>query len=254
MTGNPYQLDGRRILITGASAGIGRATAQRCAELGATIVGLGRNEERLTETIATLSGKGHAYQVADVDDTDGLLRTVEAVVAANGPLAGIVHAAGVQRATPLRVARTEDFLAHYRTNALGAATLLAAVAKRGVASPQGCSVVLVGSVMSTLGAVGLAAYCSSKAAVVSLAKSAALELATAGVRVNAVLPGIVDTEMSRRYLSSLAEDQVRTIRGKHPLGIGQPEDVAHAIVFLLGDTARWITGTCLTVDGGYSAQ
>jgi NAD(P)-dependent dehydrogenase (short-subunit alcohol dehydrogenase family) len=68
------------------------------------------------------------------------------------------------------------------------------------------------------------------------------------------LPGIVETEMSRAYLSSLAEDQVQAIRAKHPLGLGRPEDVAHAILFLLGDTGRWITGTCLTVDGGYSAQ
>lgn len=254
MTGSPFQLDGRRILITGASSGIGRATAQCCAELGATIACLGRNETRLTETVASLAGKNHTQHVVDVDDADGLVRAVETIVAAGGPLAGIVHSAGVQRATPLRVARVEDFVSHYRTNALAAAALLSAVAKRGVASPQGCSVVLVGSVMSTLGAAGLAAYCSSKAAVVGLAKSAALELAAAGVRVNAVLPGMVDTEMSRAYLSSLAQDQVQAIRTKHPLGLGQPGDVAYAILFLLADTGRWITGTCLTVDGGYSAQ
>ena len=253
MTGSPFQLDGRHILITGASAGIGRATAHCCAELGATVACLGRNEQRLAETVAMLPGKGHTRHVADVDDAAGLARTVE-IVAAGGPLAGIVHAAGVQRAKPLRVSQTEDFLGHYRTNALAAATLLAAVARRGIARPQGCSVVLVGSVMSTLGAAGLAAYCTSKAAIVGLAKSAALELSAAGVRVNAVLPGVVDTEMSRTYLSSLAEDQVQAIRGKHPLGIGRPQDVAHAIAFLLGDAARWITGTCLTVDGGYSAQ
>ncbi|HEY4308531.1 MAG TPA: SDR family oxidoreductase [Pirellulales bacterium] len=254
MTSNPFQLPGRRVIITGASSGIGRATAVKCAELGATVVCLGRNEERLQETVTSLAGSGHSHRTIDVDDADALTRTIETIAAEGGPLGGIVHSAGVQRVTPLRIAKAEDFLSQYRTNALSAAAILAAVAKRKVADPNGASVVLVGSVMSVLGAAGLAAYCSSKSALTGLVQAGALELATARIRVNAVLPGVVETEMSQKYLAALAEDQVQAIRSKHPLGLGQAEDVALSIVFLLGDAARWITGTCLTVDGGYSAQ
>jgi NAD(P)-dependent dehydrogenase (short-subunit alcohol dehydrogenase family) len=253
MTDDPFQLTGKRILVTGASSGIGRAIAKRCADLGAVLVCLGRNEDRLAETMAQLVGTGHEQHIIDVDDSDALIQTVEAI-AASSPLSGIAHAAGVQRVVPLRVAKPVDFLNQYRTNTLSGAALLTAIAKRNVASPQGCSVVLIGSVMSVLGAAGLTAYCSAKAAVTGLVRAAALELAPARIRVNAILPGIVDTEMSRRYLAGLAADQVQAIKSAHPLGFGEPEDVAHAAAFLHADASRWITGTCLTVDGGFSAH
>ena len=161
---NPLSLEGKRMLVTGASSGIGRATAELCSRLGAQLICLGRDEHRLHETLAAMAGEHHSSYVADVDDADALSRLVQSAVEKSGPLAGIVHSAGMQHAVPLRIAKSDDFLRQYRTNALSAAQLLSAVARRGVASPDGCSVVLVGSVMSVLGAAGLAAYCSSKAA------------------------------------------------------------------------------------------
>jgi NAD(P)-dependent dehydrogenase (short-subunit alcohol dehydrogenase family) len=254
MIENPLSLEGKRLLMTGASSGIGRATSELCSRLGARLICLGRDQQRLNDTLASLAGEQHSSRVADADDAEALPRLVQGIVEESGPLAGIVHSAGIQRVAPLRIAKADDFLAQYRTNALAAAQLLAAVARRGVASPDGCSVVLVGSVMSVRGAAGLASYCSSKAALLGLVRAAAIELASARIRVNAVLPGVVHTEMSRRYLASLADDQVRAIEQSHPLGLGKPEDVAQAIAFLLADASRWITGTSLTVDGGYSAQ
>jgi len=251
---NKFSLAGKRILVTGASSGIGRATAQLCSQLGASLICVGRDAGRLSQTLESLIGARHTIVLADVDDADELPRLLQSSVAASEPLSGVVHAAGVQRATPLRIAKAEDFLSQFRTNALSAAMIVSAVARRGVAHPDGCSVVLVGSVMSVVGAAGLAAYCTSKAAIAGLVRSAALELAAAKIRVNAVLPGMVDTEMSRRYRAAMAADQVRAIEQMHPLGLGEPTDVAHSIAFLLADAARWITGSCLTVDGGYSAH
>ncbi|HEY1598585.1 MAG TPA: SDR family NAD(P)-dependent oxidoreductase [Pirellulales bacterium] len=251
---NPFSLEGKRVLVTGASSGIGRAAAQMCAQLGATLICLGRDEQRLQQTLGSLAGDGHVVRVADLDDADVLPPMLQDLTAEIGPLSGLVHSAGVLRSTPLRVAKADDFLSQYRTNTVSAALLLKAASRRGVSSPQGCSVVLIGSVVSMLGAAGLAAYCASKAALTGLARTAALELATARIRVNAVLPGMVETKMASDYRATMAADQVQAIEQMHPLGLGQPADVAGAIVFLLSDASRWITGSCLTVDGGYSAH
>jgi len=254
MADDALNLAGKCILITGASSGIGRATAQLMAHRGARIVGLARDANRLEETRASLAGSNHLVRSVDLEDAAAIGPLVQDLVQETAPLAAIVHAAGVQHARPLRMSRPDDFLAHYRVNALAGAMLLAAVSKRGIAAEGGCSVVLVGSVMSELGAAGLSAYCSSKGALLGLVRAAALELAAARIRVNAVLPGVVDTEMSRHHRATLGAEHVKQIEQMHPLGIGQAEDVAQAIAFLASDAARWITGTCLTVDGGYSAQ
>jgi len=254
MPSNPFNLEGRRVLVTGASSGIGRATCSLLAGMGAELVCLGRNESRLAETLASLGPGQHQSHLADLTDSDAIVPLLVRLASEGGAFSGVVHSAGIQRAAPLRIAKSKDFVDHFSTNALSAAMITSAIAKRGVATPAGCSVVLVGSVMSVLGAAGLSAYCASKGALVGLTRAAALELAGAKIRVNAVLPGVVDTEMSRDYLSLLGEEHAQAIARMHPLGLGTADDVAQSIAFLLSDAARWITGTCLTVDGGYSAH
>lgn len=254
MQDNPFNLVGRRVLVTGASSGIGRATSVLLASLGAELVCLGRDEGRLAETIAALAPGKHTAVQFDLTDADGIGPLLSRLATAEGPLAGVVHSAGIQRAAPLRIVKSKDYVDQFNVNALSAAMLTAAIGKRGVAASTGCSVVLIGSVMSALGAAGLSAYCASKGALVGLTRAAALELASARIRVNAILPGVVDTEMSRKHLAQLGEEHIQSVRRMHPLGIGSADDVAGAVAFLLSDAARWITGSCLTVDGGYSAH
>ena len=254
MPENPFNLSGRRVLVTGASSGIGRATSVLLASLGAELVCLGRDEARLNETLASLSAGKHITQQFDLTDADAIAPLVSKLASEGGPFAGVVHSAGVQRAAPLRIVKSKDFVDQFNANSLSAAMLTAAISKRGVAAPAGCSVVLIGSVMSVLGAAGLSAYCASKGALVGIVRAAALELAPARIRVNAILPGVVDTEMSRQHLAQLGEEHIQNVQRMHPLGIGAAEDVAGAVAFLLSDAARWVTGSCLTVDGGYSAH
>ena len=125
--------------------------------------------------------------------------------------------------------------------------------QKGVHTDSG-SIVLMASVMGLVGAVGRSVYCSSKGAVVGLTKSLALELARDGLRVNCVAPAFVATSMFQEMKTQLGAEQIGAIESAHPLGIGEPRDVAHAIAFLLADTGRWITGTTLVVDGGYTAH
>jgi NAD(P)-dependent dehydrogenase (short-subunit alcohol dehydrogenase family) len=254
MTLNPMDLTGRCILITGASSGLGRATAMLMSQLGARLLLLGRNEERLQQTLAALEGEGHQYLAFDMNDVQGIASMVAEQAAKIGPFSGLVHSAGTTQTRPLQVCRPEDMENLFRINVVAASQLLRGLTKPRVVSSTGCSAVLVGSVMSCVGAPGKAAYSTSKAAVLGLVRSAALELARQKIRVNAILPGYFRSEMNERDEKSMTAEQVQEIEKLHPLGIGRVEDVAAAAAFLVADASRWITGAGLTVDGGFTAH
>lgn len=246
----PLDLSGRRVLVTGASSGIGRETAVLLAELGAAVVLAGRDRTRLEQTAAALSGGGHAIEAFDLSDTEAIPARLKDVSQRLGPLSGLVHCGGMHQVQPLRVARGADFLALMTVNVLSAAMLAKGYRQKGVAA--GGSIVLLSSVMSVVGQPGVSAYSASKGALVALSRSLALELAAEGIRVNCVSPGFVETEMGERLRRQMTPEQFAALQGMHPLGLGRPRDVAHAVAFLLADTARWITGSNLIVDGGYT--
>jgi NAD(P)-dependent dehydrogenase (short-subunit alcohol dehydrogenase family) len=254
MTLNPMDLTGRSVLITGASSGLGRATAVLMSQLGARLLLLGRSEERLQQTLASLEGEGHQCLAFDLNEVQGIAAMVAEQAAKIGPFSGLVHSAGVTQTRPLQICRPEDIENLFRVNVVAASQLLRGLTKPRVISPDGCSAVIVGSVMSCVGAPGKASYSTSKAAVLGLVRSAALELARQRIRVNALLPGYFRSEMNERDEKSMTSEQVQEIEKLHPLGIGRAEDVAGAAAFLVADASRWITGTGLTVDGGYTAH
>lgn len=250
---NPLNLTCRTFLVTGASSGIGRETASLLSELGARIVLVGRSQERLDETVHNLSGSGHRAEVFDLSQTEQISGWIKSLCATVGPLNGLVHCAGIQSTMPLRVLSPEVFEVAYRINVIAAAMLAKGFRQKGCCTPGG-SIVLLSSVRGLVGEVAVSAYSSSKAAVLGLTRSLAVELARETIRVNCVVPGVVKTEMTEQVFSSLTPDQVSSIESMHPLGFGKPRDVAHAIAFLLADTASWITGSSLVVDGGYTAR
>ena len=250
---NPMNLTGCSFLVTGASSGIGRETAVLLSQLGARIVLVGRNQERLNETSRNLSGSSHHAEVFDLSQTEQIPSWVKSLCATVGPLNGLVHCAGIQSTMPLRVSSPAVFEEAYRINVIATAMLVKGFRQKGCCTSGG-SIVLLSSVMGLVGGVAVSAYSSSKAAVLGLTRSLALELARETIRVNCVVPGVVKTEMTEQVFSSLTPDQVSSIESMHPLGFGKPRDVAHAIAFLLADTASWITGSSLVVDGGYTAR
>lgn len=251
---NPLDLSGKRILITGASSGIGRETAKLLDALNARLVLAGRNEERLNQVLDSLEGGPHRIEVFDLAATDQIPRWVQGI-ASNDPLDAIVHAAGKQVTAPIRILSAAMLDDVFKTNLHSAAMLARAFCGKASHKAEGGSLVFVSSVMGTVtGKPAIAAYCASKAALSGLAKSLALELAPDRIRVNCVAPAFVETEMLAGLRETLPAAQLEALEKAHPLGFGKPRDIAHAIAFLVAETGRWISGTTLVVDGGYSAQ
>lgn len=248
---NPLNLEGHRLLVTGAASGIGFATSRLFRALGASVVMLDRDEARLAEAAAELEASAVCF---DLLDTDGLPALFVELARTEGPFSGLVHAAGVSSISPTRLltsARYRDVLA---INAEAALALLRGFQHRSVCRANGGSVVFISSVIGLVGSAGASAYAMSKAALTGLAKSAALEFAPRAIRVNCIAPGFVKTAMFEGNSRLWSEDQRRQIESSHPLGLGEPEDIANAAAFLVADASRWITGSVLVCDGGYTAS
>jgi len=249
---NPFSLDAKHILVTGASSGIGREVAIWLSRQGAVLTLVARDEERLAATAQALEGKGHQTAVIDFLGDEDVSRWMKELVRSSCPFDGLVHAAGVQMPMPIRATSLNHWEKIMSTNVSSGFSLIKAFRQKGVCQPDS-SIVLISSVMARAGEPALLGYCASKGAVESMARAAALELAREGIRVNCVAPGVVQTEMVESLQNLIGEDSMQAIREKHPLGIGNPSDVAYAVNYLLSPAARWVTGTSLVVDGGYLA-
>lgn len=252
--GNLFSLNGKRILVTGSTGGLGQVTANLLAELGASVIAAGRDTERLTRITGSLPGAGHTPLAIDLEKSEQIVPAIRGLSQGSGGLDGVVHLAGIDETKPLNVCSPDQFARLYRVNVVAAAMLLKALTLSGLGSGRRSSVVLVGSVMSVVGSPARSAYAASKSALLGLTRSAALELGRKGIRVNVVLPGYIQTNMTMKQQAILTVNQLEEIKRMHPLGLGTPEDVASSVAFLLSDAARWITGSLLTVDGGYTAH
>jgi len=249
---NPMSLAGRRVLVTGASSGIGRAVAQLVAQLDGTVVAAGRDAGRLAATVESLAGAGHEAVAFDLGEIDAIPPFVQKLSAEGGALAGIAHCAGIQIGKPVRVTDQAFMDQMFRINVESGIALARGLRQRGVAVP-GASLVLLSSVSALVGQASNVVYCASKGAVLAATKALAVELMRDKIRVNAVLPALVETEMAERFRATMTEAQWQGYAAQYPMGIGRPEDIANAVAFLLSDAARWINGIGLVIDGGVLA-
>ncbi|WP_374945172.1 SDR family NAD(P)-dependent oxidoreductase [Sphingomonas sp.] len=246
-------LAGRRILVTGASSGIGRETAIRLAQHGAQLIAMGRDEGRLAQTAAALAGDGHLVRAADLTDADATADIVQALAKEVGPLHGVFHSAGSSLVLPAKLTKNRHLDEVFGAGFRGAFGIARAAAKKGVVADGG-SVVFMSSVSSLRGRQGMVAYSAAKGAVDGMVRALATELATRRIRANSIVSGAVETAMHNDFVSSVDETLVANYRDLHLLGFGQPGDVANAAIFLLSDASVWITGTSMAVDGGYTAK
>ncbi|MEN6294002.1 MAG: SDR family oxidoreductase [Methanobacterium sp.] len=244
-------LKGKRILITGASSGIGRSCAILCSELGAEIIACGRNEDRLAQTMSSLSGSGHIHLIFELNDEYVIEETLKSIQGTT-PVSGFIHSAGIERTNPLKTIYMDDFTEMFKTNVAAAVAITKQIMKPGMYDKNGMSIVLISSVSALRGEKGKIEYCSTKSAVSGLTKSLAQELASKGVRVNDICPSMVKSEMLDRMFESLPEESVEDILQKHLLGILDVNDVANMAAYLVSDLSRHITGTSIILDSGYS--
>jgi NAD(P)-dependent dehydrogenase (short-subunit alcohol dehydrogenase family) len=256
MPDSPSFLDfgGRWVVVTGASSGLGRATAAELAAHGARVVLVGRDESRLAQASAELGSAEHRVLPLDLAAHDTIAPAVAALHKDVGPLYGLCHAAGVVETRPLATNTVSVVQSQLDVNLLGGLELARAVCRRDVMTPEGGSLLFISSVYGRVGMPGQIGYCASKGALTAAVRAMAIELARRQIRVNCLSPGLVLTQMTEQALGLLSAEHVDKLKAAHPLGPGQPHDVARAAVFLLTPGTRWITGADLAVDGGFTAQ
>lgn len=249
-----FSLFNKNIIVTGASSGIGRSCAIEFSKYGASVALVGRDEKRLHETLEKMYFPDkHMVTQQDLTQYEELEGFVTNIVKKIGKIDGLLHAAGIEIVLPLKMLKPSHFENIFAINVTAGFQLAKEVVKKKNLSEQGGSLVFIASVAGISGQAGKLAYSTSKAAVINGAKTLALELASNKVRVNAISPGICKTEMSNAFLNKIPEESKQELIKRHPLGIGEPQDIANAAIFLLSDASRWITGTNLIVDGGYTA-
>ncbi len=247
---NIVDLTGRQILITGASSGMGRETAILCSKLGAKVVLVARNEVRLQEAMSNLEGDGHAYYSFDLSKVDEIEDFIKMVVSERGAMDGFVHSAGVGSTRPLKLLKPAALREVMEINYFSFVEIIRCLMKKN-AYNEGMSIVGISSISSKQGNQTKTAYCASKSAMDASVRCLAKELADKKVRVNAVNPALIKTEIYQQFLNNSGESEdAKNIMQRQYLGIGEPIDVANMIVYLLSDAAKFITGSCVDIDGG----
>jgi NAD(P)-dependent dehydrogenase (short-subunit alcohol dehydrogenase family) len=246
-------LSNKHIVITGASSGIGREVALLVNKLGAKVSLIGRKKDLLESLIQDLQGGENQFYEFDVTNFNDIDNLVSRIVATNGLIDGFVHSAGIEMTRPLKMLKIEHYREVFDINTISALEITKSITKNTNISTN-ASIIYISSIVAILGQPGKTAYSASKGALIAAAKCLALELAPKGIRVNTILPALVETDMSSKVLASLSEEGKNNILKMHPLGFGMPIDIANSAAFLLSSAARWITGSEFLIDGGYSAS
>jgi NAD(P)-dependent dehydrogenase (short-subunit alcohol dehydrogenase family) len=244
---NPFSLEGKTILVTGASSGIGRSVAIECSKMGAKIIITARNEERLHETLSQMEGTDHFVIIADLSNEDERNQ----LVATTPNLDGLANCAGLVKTLPFSFVDVKPLAAIMDVNFMAPTLISAQLVKKKKISKNG-SIVFIASIDGPITAhLGNSMYAASKGAVTAMAKNMAIDLASKKIRVNCVLPGMVETPFI--HSGAITQEQLNADMKLYPMKCyGKPEEIAYAVIYFLSDASSWTTGSNLVVDGGFT--
>lgn len=246
---NPFSLEGKTILITGASSGIGRGIAIECSKMGAKLLLNGRDEERLNETMSLLEGNCHNIQQADLSKQEEIEELVERMPEING----CVHSSGIPKICAVKYINKNTIDEIFNINTVAPILLTSLLLKKKKIQKRS-SIVFISSIYgSFVGNIGDSLYSATKGAINGFIKSAAIELASQGTRVNGISPGVIQTQILELSKSIFSQEQLKNTIQRYPLKrFGTTNDVAYGAIYLLSDASSWVTGTNLKIDGGYT--
>lgn len=244
---NPFSLENKRILVTGASSGIGQCIAIECSKMGAQMVVTARNQERLHETVSQIAISDSQEIIADISTMEG----VDAIVEQVPVLDGLVLNAGIIHTAPVKFINEENMMAVFNTNILSSIRLVQRLIKKKKLN-RNASVVFISSISTFQVKKGNSLYSATKGAVNSFAKALAVEVGHLGIRVNCIQPGNIKTRVMDA--GAITEEQRAEYMKKYILGEGEPIDVAYPAIYLLSNAAKWVTGSIFTIDGGGTLQ
>jgi NAD(P)-dependent dehydrogenase (short-subunit alcohol dehydrogenase family) len=251
---NPLTLNGKKFLVTGASSGLGRATSVILSKLGAELI-LWDIEGRGLMTTKEMCGESKIITViSDLQNISEIKTNLFESVEKLGKLNGLVHLAGIPCISPLKNIKHKNINDVFNLNTYSALELSKNFATKNVYDGNSGSIVFISSIYGLVGSVANVGYAMSKSALHGITKSLAIELAPKKIRVNCIAPGFVKTSMLDSISTLFDQEYFEKINKLHPLGLGEAEDVANLIAFLFSDMSKWITGSIINIDGGYTAQ
>lgn len=241
---NPFSLEGKTILVTGASSGIGRGIAIACSKMGASVIVNGRNEERLNETLLQMNGENNQKAVADLSN----LGNVSSMVSALPKLDGIVHCAGIGQRVLCKQLQESDLDNMMDVNFKAPVMLQTELLKQKKIN-KAASIVFIASIAAESPTIGNAMYCASKGAIISYANCLSIELAPRLIRVNCISPAMVWTDLI--FKGGITEEELKEDEKRYPLKrYGTPEDIANLSIYLLSNASSWMTGSNIKLTGG----
>lgn len=252
---NPFSLEGKVIVISGAASGIARQCAISCSRMGGKLILLDLNAEGLQETMGMVERpEEHYWASVNLLEYEKVGEIIKEAVAKVGRINGLLNCAGISTTNLFKLTKPEELDKFFHVNVYTGYFLAQECTKMGNLSKEGGSIVFFSSVAGSYGEVGKSTYGMTKAALLNLAKHLACEMARKNVRVNSISPGAICTPINMNLPHMKDPEKRARLEAQHLLGLGKTDDVANACIYLLSDASKWVTGTNIFIDGGFSVR